>query len=108
MCMEDVRIGRETVPAEWQKAITDTGAIIVSQNDLRYSLVIANIGANPIWLSFTKPTASGTGIPLAVGATFGPLDVQHHGNLITRDIWAITAAGLTASVLVWETLLGRK
>lgn len=88
-----------SVPSEKTVAVQTTSAILVEQSLTRTSLIIQNVGANPIWVSQKNPAASGQGIRLSKQDTAGLnaliLNVRDHGRLVRGPWYAIAETAAT-------------
>lgn len=66
----------------------------------RVNVALSNNGGNPVAIGFSNQVTATTGIPLAIGQTVF-FNWYIDGEIVTRDIWAISSAG-TNSVHVIE------
>jgi hypothetical protein len=105
MCLEDVRLMRETSANDFVVLVAGVGLLVVPQERKRVALVVQNIGTNPMQISLTKPSALGSGMSLPVGGNPVVFDIQKHGDLVTRGFWAIAAGGAASTIYVSEAVL---
>lgn len=105
MCMEDVRLGRRSYPGQDIQSVTDTSAEAIQANDSRTALLVQNVGLNPVTLSPLNPAVASAGMVLAAGASLPLMDIQHHGALVTDGYFAVCGAGLTSTLVVWQSFL---
>lgn len=105
MCLEDVKLGRETSRMDTYPAVTATAAQVLVQRPKRVALILSNAGTNPIFIGFTAGVAAGAGLLLAVNSGPLKLDIQKDGAMITEGLFAICAAAQTSVLAIWETLL---
>lgn len=102
--MEDVRLARKTTSETKAVATAATSAIAIPQENRRYSLIISNNGANPVYLSFQSPATAANGILMPINSPPLVLDLQHHGRVVCTAIYAISPAGASA-IAYAETVL---
>ena len=81
------------------KDITDVQQMILDKNPRRLYALLANNGANPIYLSRGIPAVENRGIPLIVQGSSYEINATNpwHGS-----IHAVCPAGLTSSLLIQE------
>lgn len=108
MCIEDVRLGRQATQNQVSKTVAATSGVLLPQNSMRYALLIWNNGPDPLHVSFLNNTTDNVGMTLAANTGLPPLDVQHHGGMVTGQIWISTDAAKTATGVAWETVLEAK
>jgi len=89
MCMEDVRIGRESTSAS-RKVTVGTGSTpLISHSPTRTVLIVSAPVSKRVTLSLVQPAVDRVGITLHPGSSPLVLTVQTHGDLVTRSLWAI-------------------
>lgn len=108
MCMEDVRIGRESTAAEY-RVVLPTGTVkqIVPYDKDRIALIISPPDLNTVYLSFSQDPGSGVGFLLSYRA--GPLclSLQEHGDIVRRAIYGISPSGGEV-VCAWTATLAKQ
>lgn len=107
MCIEDVRLGRETGPTETTVAVATTKVLLVPYVRERFSLVISAPTTNELWLSLAATAAAGVGLRLYPGSLPLVLNVKDHGAFVRGPIYAnITTVG--ENITLWSTLLEKE
>lgn len=104
MCMEDVRIGRETTGGQVATTVGTTSVQILSGSPHRYSIVLTPGIANHITFSTENPAVLGQGINLGPGDGCCKLNIQHHGDLVRKAWYAIADAGSNAIAVMVTNL----
>jgi len=107
MCMEDVKIGRETMGGQTDLTASLTSQPLLPGADDRYSIVFTAPVAGHVTYSLANPAILGNGINLGVGDGTSQLDIQHHGDLVRRQ-WFCIADQASAPISVLWTLLKRQ
>jgi hypothetical protein len=105
MCMEDIRIMRETAANDGVVAVAGLVVPFLKQSKSRVALLIQNIGTNPISVGLTNNVALGAGLNLPVGGSPVLMDIQKHGDIVTRGMFAIAAGGAASSIYFMESTL---
>jgi hypothetical protein len=107
MCLEDVRLGRETQSVGRTVSVATTNTLLAPYAADRVALVIGGPVTNFCKLNFGAAASATAGIHRAAGAAPLILDVQKHGSLVFGPIYSI--ADTAAEVIgVWESFLGRQ
>ena len=99
MCMQDFIDGRKLKGVFRIAPVAITASLIAPADKNRVTITIAAIG-NPtisIGPDSNVAVASGFGLTLT-GHTF-ELDIRKHGDLVTKELWAIGSAATTAGVI---------
>jgi len=104
MCIEDVRLQRETGKGEFVVNVDVTSVDFLPANPKRTSLMISSPIANRITLSFKQTAIDQEGIVLFAGNNPITLSLLTHGNLITGKISAIADTALQ-KIGIWESEL---
>ena len=100
MCMEDVRIGRDTQSIQMQFTSALTSSPVIAADENRVTLILPGPLANVITYSINDPAVSGQGIRLGAQSPSIILNIWDHGDLVRRAWTCIhTVAGETLSVL---------
>lgn len=107
MCMEDVRLGRETIAGESIVSVTTSTVRLCGPSPLRTALIIGSPASGFITLSFTYPVVSGRGMIINALAKPFQLDLQTDGAMVKKEIYAIHSVG-TVTIAVWETALEKE
>lgn len=106
MCMEDVRLGRETTfQANSISLANATNSVIANYDPYRTALILMVTGATAALIG-PKPLspAGGEGAHLGQGEGALSLDVLHHGNLVTQE-WRASGDGGATKIVVWQSRL---
>lgn len=107
MCMEDVRLGRETLGRSQTISVLTTKVVLVAENRDRYAVIISAPTTNPLFVSWENDLGVTTGIRLAAGTSPLILTIQQHGRLVQGPIYASAPAG-AESIHVAESVLTRQ
>lgn len=109
MCMEDVRIGRESVVFRYRKTIPANGSVqVLSNNPDRISMLIPSHGS---------ATTLGADTVDLGGVVEGTVNLQQNnvrlsistdGNLTTMPWFIMNSAAQPQTITVWETVLRRE
>ena len=106
MCMEDIRIGRQTIVFRYRFTIPANGSIQVLQNAPdRISLLIPSHG-NAVTLGADTVDLGGT-----VEGTINlqqmtlRLNINQDGSLVTFPWFIMNSSGSTQQITIWETRL---
>jgi len=108
MCMEDVRIGREAGAGQIERAVTDAATPILSGNGNRFGLLIDNLGPDDCFLALNKVASTTAGIRIAAGDSPLHLHLVRDGQMVTAAFNAICAAGQSATLVIWESVLEKQ
>ncbi len=104
MCMEDIRLGRETITRITNVTMGTADAILIGNEPRRKSLIICQPSNGSVQL-LPRSTASGTvGFDLAPGMAPIILTVEHHGSLVTDEWHGLADAGAPIVTFI-ESLL---
>lgn len=106
MCMEDIRLGRQT-GRQWTAApVGAAAATMIAPPDPRRTAII--IGASADGVVYIAPEgdrpAAGRGIMLPQSGPPLVLDLTHHGAIVTAGWYAICPAGVTHVGVATATL----
>jgi hypothetical protein len=93
MCMEDVRIGRDTMGGIAPFSASNASNLAIAESVTRVSLVLTRPLAGTVTYSTERPAVSGVGINLGVGDSALSLDIATHGDLVRRAWYAVLDAG---------------
>jgi hypothetical protein len=104
MCMEDVRIGRDSGSTQQIVEMTTTPRPIVEVDQFRTTLIISAPSAGILTLSFLPTVTANNGIRLNTTDPPLILTLQKHGSIVTRMIYGIMSAG-TINIGVWTAQL---
>lgn len=109
MCMEDVRLGRETGYATVvASAAAATPAVIIGPDPQRVALMISVQGAvNALVGPKNLDMSGGAGIVLSQTMLPLKLTLTDQGRVVT-DSWSASGIGGTATVIVVATYLEKK
>lgn len=105
MCMEDVRIGRDTICVETTVQVQLTATPLLAASDDRYALVLSvPQGSGGLELSINPAFTIGQGLQMNAGTPPLILTIQEHGDIVRRGLYA---AVLTTPVFVtiWSMIL---
>lgn len=108
MCMEDVRLGRETGHGVYTVTVPNGQAVEVCGRDpQRYSLTIA-VGANTPGNAAPSDLTPSATAGIRINNTLPPIirTIQDHGSDVT-DRWRVYADGADVVVTVIVDTLGR-
>jgi hypothetical protein len=106
MCMEDVRLARQTT-TRVTDIVGDSGVWVplCGQEPDRYSLLIQLGGASDVQLR-----CGASGLPVG-GAVIGTdpntvllLDLQHHGDMVTQPWYVYSSSNAVLAVVTESTL----
>lgn len=99
MCMEDVRIGRETISSA---AVVSVGAGAVAQvlpaDPYRYALVLSAPASGTCTYSVNQAPGDGEGITFHAGGGPITLGIQEHGDLVRRAWYVYSSAANSLAV----------
>lgn len=104
MCMEDIRIGRETIAQELNLTVGVTAVNIIPASADRVGLIISSGAVNSIVLGFEQSLTTAFGIRLGALALPLMLNLRDHGEVVRKSIWAI-ASGAGTTFTVWQIFL---
>lgn len=107
MCMEDVKIGRETGGNEVPYSVGASAIQILPNDPKRTSLILSPPIANTVTFGFTNSVASGVGMNLSVNSSPIVLNIKDHGELVTKPIFAI-GSGAGTNGAIWYSSLQRE
>lgn len=109
MCMEDIRIGRETIVFRYRYTVPANGSIQVLQNAPdRISLLIPSHG-NAVTLG-----ADTVDLGAVVEGTINlqqmtlRLNISQDGALVTFPWFVMNSSNATQSITIWETRLRKQ
>lgn len=109
MCMEDVRLGRQTGPAgSFFNIGNGTNDTIAQQNPLRTTLIIACPNAVGCFVA-PMPLDPSADQGIFLDRTSDPLilDIQHHGTLVTSQ-WRADGNAAASTLTVLESILEKQ
>lgn len=107
MCMEDVRLGRQSHAQEIKCIVTTTSALILPYDPHRIALVISCPTGSNVHLSFGPVAVSGGGMVLGQLGTPIVLNIQQHGDIVRRAIYAVSD-NTTATFMIWAATLAKE
>ena len=93
MCKEDVRLARKAGGYSYTRSVAQSAVSLVDTDRNRYALVISAPLAGNLLLSWGEQPTTAAGVVIPAGAGPLVLDIQHHGALVTEQVWAIMDAG---------------
>lgn len=108
MCMEDIRIGRETTSSITMVEVPGSPSTIqVARADpKRISLTIQAASNATVSVGPNSTIAINTGIGLTLPGHELHLNIRDHGSLVQREFWA--TASTTQTIAVLEAFLGKQ
>ncbi len=93
MCRDDRQYGRNSGSRYASQAVGTTAVPLCQPNLDRLAIIISAPSANRVTIGTDPLLADLTGIVLyATGAPL-VLDLNHHGDIVTTGLWAISNAG---------------
>lgn len=104
MCIEDVRMGRQSNAQTQSTAIAAGGtAQVLPADPFRYCVILSPPSAGSITYNIRPNPADGEGLTFHQGSSPIALDIQSHGDLVRRAWFAyatnaVTVAPLTVSM----------
>lgn len=108
MCMEDVRIGRETNATDIIVVVASTPTQLVGGSSKRYCLIFSPPTAGRITIGRdSNHVSDGGGLVLAAGCDPLVLTIQDHGDLV-RGPWYAANDGTSRTVGVAWSILERE
>lgn len=105
MCLEDVRLMRQSKTVDNTVAIATSSVVLAPANRKRIALLISAPTTVRITLSFKDTAVLDQGINLYPTNVPLHLTLEKHGQIVQRKITAIGAALANESIGVWETEL---
>lgn len=106
MCMEDIRVMRETQATVRPVTVGASSLSVAPRNTKRVAIIFTYIGASTITLSLSRPAVAAAGIVLDSTNPVLMMDIQHYGALVFENWFAI--AGAASQVLsVAESYLNK-
>lgn len=101
MCMEDVRLGR-MMTGEEINTVVGLAATPVIDFDTERSFILFSPPLSGIMTFSIFPTmVAGSGLNIAAGQDEVSMDIQTHGNLVTKAWFAIhSVGGIVATVYI--------
>ncbi len=93
MCQDDRRYGRNSGAGYFSVSVGTTAVQITQPNPYRLSLVISAPSANRITVGSDPMVSDLNGMVLYGGGGPLPLDIIHHGDIVTGGLWAIANTG---------------
>lgn len=106
MCMEDIRLGRESKTGEKTVTVQTSSTLLVGPDKFRTSLIISTGVTNRVTLSVNNPAVNGSGMILHAGTAPLKLCLANDGDIVTRGFYAIANAA-SEVITVWETSLAK-
>lgn len=107
MCMEDIKIGRETKMVQTPKVVGVAAAVIVQADPLRTKLVFCSPSSGNVTLSLKEGVTAGVGLIVPTGLNPFVMSIEDFGQLVTMQWYAIGSAG-GLNMSVFEGRLERK
>lgn len=105
MCMEDVKLGRETQPVYTTVTAGTTAAQLVEGSGARWSLVIGPPSSGVIWVLPGYTVKAGQGFCLASGDPPLRFEVSDDGQMVMEPWFVIADAGAPIVPVVATRLL---
>lgn len=105
MCLEDVKIGRNTQPHSVSVTASATSQQLVPGSGSRWSLHVMPPSSGVIWLSPGNLAVAGQGYVLAPGDPPLVLTVQHDGEQIVEPWCVVADAGAPIVTAIDTTLI---
>lgn len=93
MCIEDIRIARQTTSNRLNLSVTTAAKAIVSHAPNRYAIIFMPPASGTISINVESTVAAGEGISIPAGGAPVILKLTDVGDLVRRGWWAIMSAG---------------
>lgn len=93
MCIEDIRLGRETRTATTSRSVGTTAVQLVQRATDRTSLLISCAVGDRITLSHDPGVTDQFGLVLHAAGSPLLLDIRQHGDIVVGPIYAVASAG---------------
>lgn len=93
MCMEDVKLGRDTPVVEQVDTVPNTSSVFVDDDRDRTLLVFFPPPSGTLTLSIKTPAVANEGIILTAGNLPVVLDIKTHGQMVIKRWYAIHSVG---------------
>lgn len=116
MCIEDVRLGRETYDNHFALLVPQgTSPRFLAANPNRVALVIMlstspggglRVGLGSAAIADSIMSADSTGLPNS-NVQHMELNIRDHGKMITKDVF-VTCSAIDSFAAVWESILLRQ
>jgi hypothetical protein len=90
MCMEDIRIGRQTRTNTYNRLVDVTPTLLVDGELTRTILIISSPKNDNIWISPDPNIVVDTGMQILQGTDPVKLTIESAGDWITKPLYAIT------------------
>lgn len=104
MCIEDIRLGRQSYSREDHVSVGTSLSVLVPNADNRISLVISAPTQGNVYISVNPNDAGTNGIQLSAGMPPLQLTIQSHGGIVRKRLYVVgSASGITVSV--WSNYL---
>lgn len=107
MCMEDVRIGRDTSTIVNTFTTSAASTELLKPNPLRLAIILSPPAAGTVFYSPEPISAGGNGLCLQLGSTPLALNVKDHGDIV-RQGWYGRGDAANRVHTVIETILARQ
>lgn len=91
--MEDVRIGRDTATVEHIVLLTNASLPVIDHSRERTKLVIYPPLSGTLTLSIANPVIAGRGIILPAASPPIVMNVETHGDAVTKQWYGIHSVG---------------
>lgn len=93
MCMEDIRLGRQTVTMEVPISLTNASQAFLERDLFRTVLILWPPPSGTTTFSINSPVVVDQGITVPSGSPPVVLNIKDHGDIVTRQWFAIHSAG---------------
>lgn len=104
MCMEDVRLGRDTMSGMSPFLASVVSTLAIGQGNMRFSLTFPRPLAGSVTYSLNNPAVSGVGLVLGVGDAAFSMNIKTDGDLVRRAWYAVLDAGAQNMALMFTDL----
>lgn len=108
MCMEDIRLGRESYVRRVSVTLpAGTATQLVSPNADRVAIVFpSRLSGNNLFIDIQAPTSS-AGI-IAITETALEFNIRDHGGLVKGSWFAFNSGVVASSIVVYEMILQKE
>lgn len=105
MCMEDIRLGRQSLWTETNTAVGIASGNLVAGSPTRDVLIFSPPLAGTVTISTVSPVVAGVGFALNAGGLPLMLNIRDHGAMVTAAWFSIATAA--TSIQVGQGLLAQ-
>lgn len=106
MCIEDVRLGRQSIWSENNVPVGIASGNLCAASPNRVALVFSPPLAGTVTISTISPVVSGVGFALNAGGLPLMLNIRDHGQMVTQAWFAI--ASVATSIQVGADILAQQ